>query len=123
MERFVRSEILMKNSSAIKLMNFDLKKEEKLRDKCPLKYKKPVAISSLSATEITSLKTEHLKKKFTTLLEHFQDDGHIATTAAEKSLKQYIKLINNKVFLKEAKMRLFPCISSLPFGDAAIPII
>ena len=61
---------------------------EKLRGRCPLKFKMTRSISCLSPTEISLLKPELMKTRFSSLVQ-FLHDGMVASIAAEKAEKQY----------------------------------
>ena len=65
---------------------------EKLRERCPLKFKMTRSISCLSPTEISLLKPELMKTGFSSLVQFLHDDGMVASIAAEKAEKQYSQL-------------------------------
>ena len=65
---------------------------EKLRERCPLKFKMTRSISCLSPTEISLLKPELMKTRFSSLVQFLHDDGMVASIAAEKAEKQYSQL-------------------------------
>ena len=75
---------------------------KKIFEDSPLKYKLTKGISSLSSTQICSLKPEFMKKKFS-LQELLQECNHLSTADGDKSTRQYNSLIENKGFLEEAK--------------------
>lgn len=75
----------------------------KLFEKCPLKYKMVIGLSSLSPTRISSVNPGILKKRFSRLFEHLQALGHVTTWSADNALKQYGKLVTNDDFINEAK--------------------
>lgn len=75
---------------------------KKIFEDSPLKYKLTKGISSLSPTQICSLKPEFMKKNFS-LQELLQECNHLSTADGDKSTRQYNSLIENKGFLEEAK--------------------
>ena len=68
-----------------------------------LKFKMTRSISCLSPTEISLVKPELMKNRFSLLVQFLHDDGMVASIAAEKVEKQYSQLICNADFLKEVK--------------------
>lgn len=62
-----------------------------------------VCFSFLSPTQISSMKLEHSKKRFSRLVEDFQELGHIIISSIDKALKQYSSLVINKEFINETK--------------------
>ena len=76
---------------------------KKLFERCPLKYKLTLALSSLSPIQISSVSEKYLKKRFTMLVEHLYDCRHITRDTGDKAVKQYNALLGNTDFIKEAK--------------------
>ena len=87
LQQFVKASIITEAyTNTFKLINLKLAK----------------GISSVSPTQICSLKPEFMKKRFS-LQELLQECNHLSTADGYKSTRQYNSLIENKGFLEEAK--------------------
>ena len=62
-------------------------------ERSPLKYKLAKGISSLSPTQICSLKPEFMKKRLSSLLEHLHECNYLSTADEDKATRQYNSLI------------------------------
>ena len=76
---------------------------EKLVEKCPLKYKVVVGLSSLSPIQMSHVHAKSLTKWFSKLMGILIDLGHVSSESADKPKRQYSRLIDNKDFISEAK--------------------
>ena len=82
---------------------FPIEMTKKIFERSPLRYKFTKGISSLSPTQICSLKPEFMKKRFSLLVEYLHECNHLPTADGDKAIGQYNSLIENKGFLKRAK--------------------
>ena len=82
---------------------FLIEMTKKFFERSPRKYKLTKRISSLSPTQICSLKPEFTKKRFSSLVKHLHECNHLSSADGDKATKQYNSLIENKGFLEEAK--------------------
>ena len=72
-------------------------------EKCSLKYKAVVGLSSLSPIQMLHVNAKSLVKRFSKLMETLIDLGHVFSESADKAKRQYSKLIDNKDFISEPK--------------------
>ena len=76
---------------------------EKVVERSPLQYNFVRSASSLSPIDISVLDSDLLIGRFEKLATELHDDKWISLVQAERALKQYKTLINNKDFIEEAK--------------------